>query len=215
MRPRPDAAGPGHVDRALGQFAPSAPMPDHSTDPDRHGPGEPMTKAERSELQRVVRLQARTARARVDALKAARLEELEAELSALYPPEDPRWAEVTAAAEVAVRAADAAVAAACRDAGVREEFRPSLALRWFDRGSNADAKRRAELRKAGAAAVERSAREARAAIQEWETAAATDLVARGLTTTAAAAWLDALPLADALVPPVTAASLEAGEEVPT
>lgn len=50
---------------------------------------------------------------------------------------------------------------------------------------------------------------------EWETAAATDLVARGLTSATAESWLAALPAAEALVPTLSVHALEASEEGPT
>lgn len=81
------------------------------------------------------------------------------------------------------------------------------------RGENADAKRRTELRKLGQAEVEAAARKARSAIQRWEAAAATDLVAQGLTTATAAAWLDALPPAEELLPSLAVTELEAKREV--
>jgi len=169
-----------------------------------------MTKAERAELQRVVRLNAKVLRGQVEALKASRLAELEGDLSAKYPRDDPRWRSIAEEAERLVRELDARIADICTTAGVRPEFRPGLDLGWYNRGENGDAKRRVELRKLGERRIDEAAKAALAEVTRWEAQAATDLVARGLTTAAAEEWLAAMPTAEAILPAVSVAELEAG-----
>lgn len=170
----------------------------------------PMTKGERDDLAKVVRMNAKVARTRVDQLKAERLADLEAQLSARYKVDDERWTTITAEAQQLVNTLDAEVAAICEREGIPAEFRPGIALGWYGRGENLMAKRRAELRKRGQAKVEAVARQARAEIEAWQAAACTDLVSRGLSTGEARGWLEALPVADALVPVLEVAELEAG-----
>lgn len=171
--------------------------------------GEEMSKAERIELAKVVRMRARVARSEVDARRAELLADAEAALAAEYDAADPRWAEVTAAAQAAVAEADAQVERLCTELGVRPEFRPRLALAWHARGVNGIEKRRTELRKVAATAADAAAKRARATIDAEEARLCTELAARALTTGEARSWLEALPAAVELMPPLTLAELEA------
>jgi hypothetical protein len=168
-----------------------------------------MTKAERLELAKVVRMQAKSARARIDQRKAERLAQLEEELAAEYGHDDERWSAITEEALRLVQALDAELAEVCAAHGIRPEFRPKLQLSWYDRGENGVARRRAELRKVAVTRSEADAQRARAEVERWATAACTDLVARGLTTDEARGFLDAMPAADVLLPALELAELEA------
>lgn len=103
-----NAAGAGHDDRPHAE-TPTAPElgPEATAGVGRAADlvaeSAPMTKADRTELQRVVRLNARVLRDQVGAMKASRLAELEADLSAEYPAGDPRWRTITAEAGRLVR----------------------------------------------------------------------------------------------------------------
>lgn len=210
-----NAAGPGHEDRARSETPTAPKLPTDATDAvrraaDNAAVAPPMTKAERAELQRVVRLNGRVLRDQVAALKAGRLAELEAELAAKYPRDDPRWRTIAEEAERRVAELDAQIADLCSAAGVRPEFRPGLSLGWYSRGENADKERRVELRKLGERRIDEATKVALARVTAWEASAATDLVARGLTTAAAEEWLATLPTAEALLPAVSVAELEAG-----
>lgn len=210
-----NAAGPGHKDRARTETPTAPKLTGDATAGVRRGldpAGAPpaMTKAERTELQRVVRLNGRVLRDQVNALKAGRLAELEAELSAMYPRHDPRWRTITAEAERLIDELDGQLAELCAAEGLRPEFRPGLSLGWYSRGENADADRRAELRKLGERRIDEAAKRALAEVTAWEASAATDLVARGLTTAAAEEWLAAMPTAEGILPAITVAELETG-----
>jgi len=131
-----NAAGPGHKGRARSETPTATKSDTDATDPigrvaDIVATAAPMTKAERAELQRVVRLHAKVARDDVDALKAERLAELEAELSAKYPPDDPRWQTITAEADRPFGELDGRLAELCAAEGLRPEFRPRLYMEWY------------------------------------------------------------------------------------
>ena len=66
----------------------------------------------------------KAARSVVDQRKAELLADDEAQLSASYKQDHELWAEITRQARAAVEAADARIAANCREHGIREDFRP-------------------------------------------------------------------------------------------
>ena len=96
-----------------------------------------MTAAERQELAKLVRLNAKVAKDDADARGKWLLADAEAKLSAVYKAEDEAWADITAEAKKAVAEADATIAALCRERGIPEDFRPALHLGWIGRGENA------------------------------------------------------------------------------
>ena len=85
-----------------------------------------MTKAERLELGKVVRLRAKVAKDDAEAQGRRLLADFEAQLAARYPENNPAWAEITATARQAVEDADAKIAQLCRSLGIPEEFRPGF-----------------------------------------------------------------------------------------
>ena len=62
-----------------------------------------LTRAERGDLAKVARMRARVAKADVAAREAELAAQLEAELSAVYPAKDPRWADLKEAADAAAK----------------------------------------------------------------------------------------------------------------
>lgn len=168
-----------------------------------------LTKSERADLLKVARMNARVAKAGIAAREAELLAEFESQLAATYPANDPRWAAIVAEAERAVAEADAAVARACRDAGLREEFRPRLISYWQSRGENGMGARRAELRKAAGAAIAAAGKTARLQIERAEAEVCTSILADGLRSEAAAEALASIPTPEALMPTLRLAEVEA------
>lgn len=107
----------------------------------------PMTKAERQELAKLVRLRAKIAKDEIDQRATRLLADVETQLAASYPANHEAWAEITERAEKSIIAADAEIAHRCRALRIPENFRPRIALSWYGRGENAMGDRRAELRK--------------------------------------------------------------------
>lgn len=152
-----------------------------------------LTRAEQTDLQRVIRMRAKVARSEIESQKANVLADLEQQLAAEYPPDDPRWADITKQAEVAVREADSKIAEICEAMGIPKQFRPGMGITWRDRGANGFATRRAELRRAGEARADALAKEIKAAIDRAELDAATAVVRVGLTSETAQQLLDGIP----------------------
>ncbi len=170
--------------------------------------GMSMSKTERHELARVVRLRAKVAKDGVGQLEAEQLAGVEDQLSATYRFDQDVWAEITRGAEGAVKVADDQIARICRDLGVPERFRPSLHLQWYQRGENALSERRAELRKVAQARIAGAGKKAKQTIDAKAAGLLTDLIAGGLESEEARAFLDSIPTAAALMPPVEIAELD-------
>ena len=159
-----------------------------------------MTKAERLELGKVVRLRAKVAKDDAEAQGRRLLADFEAQLAARYPENNPAWAEITATAKRAVEDADAQIAQLCRNFGIPEEFRPGLNCYWHNRGENAEKQRRAELRAVAQREVAARVQTAKVTIDRQAAALLSDLAAHGLETEHAKAFLEQLPSVDDLIP---------------
>jgi hypothetical protein len=173
-----------------------------------------MTKGEREELNKLVKLNAKVAYADAERRGARLLEDGERKLAAIYEQEDEVFADLTAAAEKAAKVADAAVSAKCRELGIPERFRPSCGFAWRGRGENAYRERRAELRKVLEATVEARVKEAKHIIERDTVAVLTQLAATGLTSDEARAFLKAMPMPEDLMPPIAELQISHGEVVP-
>jgi hypothetical protein len=168
-----------------------------------------MTRREREDLARLARRREQLAKADARQRAAELVADVERQLAEIYPENDPRWSDVSAAARAAIAEADRAIAARCFELGIPARFRPSLNVNWYGRGENASAARRAELRKVATTRIAALEAQARAAIERGSVEVQTQLLAGGLETDAARAFLAAMPTADALMPPLRLTELEA------
>ena len=174
--------------------------------------GPALTRTESADLQKVARLRARVARNQIGAREADLVAQMEAELSAKYPPNDPRWADITAEAGKLIADVDARIAERCRESGIPEEFRPGINLMWSCRGENATSSRRAELRALGKAQIAAAGKNAKNEIDRSELAALTAIVADGLGSEAAHRFLAAIPTPDELMQAPRIVELEEARE---
>lgn len=162
-----------------------------------------MTKAERQELGQLIRKRERVMKSQAQERSALLLAEFDAQSAKIYHyDEDPVWRRVQAEAEKAVEAARATIAARCSELGIPVEFAPDMSLVWHGRGHNAVAQRRAELRRAAKSRIEAMEREAITKIERLSLQAQTEVLAQGLESDAAKAFLEAMPSMDALMPPI-------------
>jgi hypothetical protein len=171
-------------------------------------PGE-MTKGERDELAKVVRMRAKVARDDVDALKAERLADFEQQLATQYEARDERWRDLVTMAQQACAEAQAELDRRCEAAGIPQRFRPSLSVGWRERGENIDSKRRTELRRVAQTRLEADAHQAKVEITRREAVLRGELAARGLSSREAREWLERLPTVEALLPALRLAEIEA------
>jgi hypothetical protein len=173
-----------------------------------------MTSAERVELGKLVRLNAKVAKEDAEARGKWLLADAEAKLAARYKAEGEAWADITAAAQKAVEEADAAIAALCQERGIPPEFRPGLHLGWFDRGENASRQRRDELRKVAQTEVAARVKQAQVEIDRAAAEQLTRLAQAGLTSEEARAFLSTMPRPEQLLPPLDSLPLRNGKTVP-
>lgn len=156
----------------------------------------------------MTRLRAKVARDGITAREAALLADVEERLSAVYKFDHDAWADITRHAQQLVGEADNQIAQRCRDMGIREEFRPQLSLQWYGRGENASRERRSELRKAAQARIAAMGKDAKMAIDARAADVLTALIAGGLESAGAKAFLESIPTADQLMPRLTLSELE-------
>jgi hypothetical protein len=155
----------------------------------------PMTKSERDQLSKLLEARARAAN-RVVEQRAAELEaDVEAKLAATFEMYDPKWKDLTAAADRVVRDADAEIAARCRALGIPEAFRPGLSLWLSGRGEKrgGDATGRASRY----SRIDALAKAARHAIESQALDRVTKLALGTLASTEAKAFLASMPTVEA------------------
>lgn len=159
-----------------------------------------MTKTERNELSRVVRMRAKVAKDDADLQGARLLADFEAQLTTQYPENHPAWASITSAARQAVTEADQKISRICQEVGIPAEFRPGISFSWARRGENAFKERRDELRNTAKKEIAARVQNAKAVIDRHVTELLTELVATGLETEQARAFLEKLPKVEDLIP---------------
>ena len=90
-----------------------------------------MTRNERNELMKLVRMRARVSKANVDRLVAERMAEVESQLAETHRADAEHWKHITQDAQDAVKQADAAITRVCEERGIPENLRPELSLSWL------------------------------------------------------------------------------------
>lgn len=168
-----------------------------------------LTRKDRDELVKVVRMRAKLAHADIAERQARLKAQIENELSAVFEADDSRWRDLTEEAMRDFRRLDAELAKRCADLGLKPELRPRLALEWHGRGASADMYRRAELRRLAAARIEALGRSAKLDVDRQVADSITALISGGLSSDEARAQLDNLPSADSLMLAPSVAELEA------
>jgi hypothetical protein len=168
-----------------------------------------MTKGERTEIGRVLKLNAKVAKDGIESHAARVLVNIEAQLAAEYPEDHAAWADVTERAERAVAEADTQIAQRCRELGIPERFRPSIDCHWYKRGENAMKDRRAELRKVAQMELAARVKAAKNTVDRRTADLLTQLVAGMLESSQAKDFLNAMPSVDDLMPPITLDDLKA------
>jgi hypothetical protein len=168
-----------------------------------------MTKADRQELSKLVRRHELVAKSAVKQRGAELLAHFEKQLATIHKYyQDEVWKEAHDAAKAAAREADEKIAARCREVGIPEDWRPGLSLNWYGRGETAAAGRRQELRRVAITAIDAMEKKAVTQIEEQSLRLQTLLVADGLDSEAARAFLAALPSPQELMPPLDVAEIE-------
>jgi hypothetical protein len=163
---------------------------------------ERMTKAEREDLQRLVRQREKVLKSAAKQRSAELIADFENQMGSEYAfDDDAVWTKATQAAEREVAKAKAQIAARCRELGIPERFAPSLNVHWLHRGyDNAVDKRKAELRRMAQTHVEAIERKAVTEIELSCYQAQERIAVAGLTSEAAQQFIEKLPGIETLMP---------------
>jgi hypothetical protein len=162
-----------------------------------------MTKAERDDLVRLIRSRERIAKSAAQQRSAQMLVEFERQVSAAHAFDSNEvWNAAMEAGDRAVQEAMDKIEAESARLGIPEEFRPKLACYWQSRGSNAFSERRTELRRLAQAEIAAIEKAAFVQIEAQSVAAQTRIIADGLDSEAAIAFLNELPPVEQLMPPL-------------
>jgi hypothetical protein len=160
-----------------------------------------MTKAERDDLVRLVKQREKVAKSAAEQRSAIMLADFEREISAVHSfDKNEVWrAAMEAGIEQAKKVNEAIVAEADR-LGIPKEFHPRIQWGWTSRGENAYRERRTELRKVAEAEIAAMEKTARVQIEARSIEAQTEIIANGLDSAAAIAFLEKLPPIENLMP---------------
>jgi hypothetical protein len=167
-----------------------------------------MTKAERDDLQRLIRRREGVLKSAAEQRSAELLADFEQQLASIYSYDhDEVWAKAYEAAEAATAQAQAVIAKQCEKLGIPAKFAPSVAIAWQGRGENAVAWRQNELRRVAKSRIAAIEKAARVKIELRSVELQSQVIANGLTG-AARAFLDTMPAIETMMPALDVAKVE-------
>lgn len=163
--------------------------------------GEKMTKSERVELGQLIRKRERVMKSFAAERAVNMMAEFDKQSAAVYAfDQDEVWEKSVKEAETAVAKANKEIAARCAKLGIPEEFAPHVDFGWAERGQNAVASRRAELRRMALSRVRAIEAETITKIERLSLNAQTEVIANGLESQAARDFLEKMPSLEVLMP---------------
>ena len=168
-----------------------------------------LTKQERTDLVSLVKKQERVLKSAAKRRSAELLADFERQVSAIYSFDDDEvWKAAYAEARKAVGEAREVIAKRCGEMGIPKEFAPNIDMEWYGRGSSAVAARRNELRKLAKAQIASAEASALVRIEQHGLKTQTEILASGLTSDAAKAFLENMPSVEELMPAVSAEQIQ-------
>lgn len=169
-----------------------------------------MTKAERDDLVRLVKQREKVAKTAAEQRSAAMLAEFEQQVAAIHTFDTNEvWSAAVAAAVEAAKEANAKVAEEAKRLGIPAEFQPKLTFSWARRGENEYQQRRAELRRVAKAEIEAIEAMARVQIEAASVEAQTKIIAEGLNSENAVAFLKSMPPIETMMPALNVETIQA------
>jgi hypothetical protein len=152
-------------------------------------------------LIRNLRRREKLAKAGADARAAEMKADFEKKVAAAYCfDDDATWKAAAEAAEQEVQKAKKLLAARCAELGIPANFAPTLNCSWWNRGENASATRRAELRNVADAEISQRLKQAKFRIEQEFSNLENGLIAGSLETMEAQSFFAALPTLEQLLP---------------
>lgn len=166
-----------------------------------------MSARERSDLQQLARMNARVAKADVEALVAQRLAEFEHELARDWSAQELQVEALLTEADAKVAQVNARVQQRCDELGIRPELRPRMVSR-FVAHPRAGRDREIELRRIAKADLEAAGRRAKTEIDRRTANICGQVLAAGIGSDEARSFLAQVPSVESLVPVLDVAELE-------
>lgn len=168
-----------------------------------------MTKGERDELLRLIRARERVGKSAAGDRAAQMMAEFERQVSAIYAfNTDETWAAIYSEGARLFQELNERVTARSEELGIPKEFQPRLQIGWAARGESMFQARVAELRRVAKSEAEAAEKKARTEIEIASVNAQTEIMRQGITTTAAAVFLDSLPAVEKLMPALDVRRIE-------
>ena len=168
-----------------------------------------MTKAERDDLVRLIKRREKLAKTAAEQRSAAMLAEFEQKISAAHDfATNDVWKAATDAAIAAANEANEKIDAESARLGIPKEFRPSINFHWDRRGQAEYRERREELRKVAKAEIAALEKVAMVQIETESVRAQTEIIANGLNSTDAIAFLNNLPAVEDMMPPLDITAIQ-------
>src|SRR5262249_9562460 len=174
-----------------------------------------MSKSEREDLQRLVRQREKVLKSAAKQRSAELIADFENQMGSEYSfDQDKIWEKAKQAAEMVVEKAQQQITARCRGLGIPDRFAPNLEVRWHNRGyDNLIEERKTELRQMAKTRVEAIERKAITEIELSCLKAQEQIALDGLTSAAAARFIEGLPTIETLMPALSYEAV-AGEADP-
>lgn len=168
----------------------------------------PMTAAERNALQSLAKMNARVAKADVDAVVSARWCEFENELARDWSSDELKVTELVAEANERIKAINAEIDRQCDELGVRSELRPRL-ISYLHSSPRLAGERQIEIRRKARAELDAAGKRAKVEIDRQTAAVCADIIRTGLTSVEASEMLGRVASPESLVPTLAVRELEA------
>jgi hypothetical protein len=163
-----------------------------------------MLRSERETLLMLCREREMLAKKKIDVRAVQREAEFECQLAAAYSFDSrPNWQLLYQKAQTMEREINERIRRDCDGLRIPRAFAPSVHVQWWDRGENGCQKRRAELRRAFDVKNEQDKMESKLAIQQKSLDIRMQLMADGLESAQAKAFLETMPTPEQLMPVVT------------
>jgi hypothetical protein len=168
-----------------------------------------MTKGERTELGQLIRKREKVLKAAAAERSAKMMAEFDAQSAQIYSFDDDKvWKKAAEAVQSVAKEDNKQILTRCRELGIPAEFAPGISVGWYERGQNAAAARRAELRRMAKSRVDAIEQEAKTQIERMSLEAQTAVIASGIESPAAKAFLEAMPPIEALMPSLNAVEIK-------
>jgi hypothetical protein len=160
-----------------------------------------ITKGEREDLQRLIRQREKVLKSAAKQCSAEMLADFENQMGSEFAfDDDAVWKQAYEVADKEVAKAQKLSAARCRELGIPDRFAPDLTLHWRNRGyDNLLDTRKKELRCMAETRIQAIEQKAITQIEQSCLEAQTQLAIAGLTSEAAAAFVNALPRIETLM----------------